>query len=52
MKKTLSIMLISILSTFVGCNGSDAKKSTTDICSNEALNIESSDIKQFRVCNC
>lgn len=40
-------MLISILSTFVGCNGSDAKKSTTDICSNEALNIEPSDTTKF-----
>lgn len=47
MKKTLSILLISILSTFVGCNGSDAKKSTTDLCSNESLNIEPSDTTKF-----
>ena len=43
MKKTLPIMLISILSTFVGCNRGNVPKFTADICSNKSLNITPSD---------
>ena len=40
-------MLISILSTFVGCNRSYVPKFTADICSNKSLNITPSDRTKF-----